>query len=134
MALILIVEDNELNADMLSRRVGRLGHRVVVGVDGKAGLDLTVQLLPDLVIMDMSLPVMDGWEATRQIKADGRISHIPVLALTAHAIVGDRNKALLAGCDEYETKPIDWERLRGKIGSLLAGEPSAKSSPEGKLS
>lgn len=126
MALILIVEDNELNADMLGRRVGRLGHAVIVGVDGEVGLRLTRERRPDLVIMDMSLPVMDGWEATRQIKADASVAHIPVLALTAHAIVGDRKKALLAGCDEYETKPIQWDRLRTKIAELLGRNQAAE--------
>lgn len=133
MALILIVEDNELNADMLSRRVGRLGHTVIVGGDGESGLRLVRERRPDLVIMDMSLPVMDGWEATRQIKADSQVAHIPVLALTAHAIVGDRKKALMAGCDEYETKPIQWDRVRGKIGELLEGGAGPRSAEASSL-
>ena len=102
MALILVVEDNELNADMLSRRLRRAGHDVLVGTDGEAGVEMTRAHQPDLVLMDMSLPVMDGWSATRAIKADASTAHIPVMALTAHAIVGDRDKALAAGCDDYE--------------------------------
>ena len=121
MALILIVEDNEFNADMLSRRLKRAGHDVLVGTDGEAGVRMTRAHRPDLVLMDMSLPVMDGWTATRAIKADASIAHIPVMALTAHAIVGDRQKALDAGCDEYDTKPVEWTRLREKIAALLAG-------------
>ena len=122
MALIVIVEDNEMNADMLERRLVRLGHDVIVGRDGLAGVDLVRQSRPDLVLMDMSLPVMDGWTATSLLKADESVAHIPVMALTAHAIVGDRDKALAAGCDDYDTKPVDWARLKGKIGALLNAE------------
>jgi CheY-like chemotaxis protein len=119
MALILVVEDNEMNADMLSRRLKRAGHDVLVGTDGQTGVQMTRDHLPDLVLMDMSLPIMDGWTATRAIKADASIAHIPVMALTAHAIVGEREKALGAGCDEYDTKPVEWARLQGKIALLL---------------
>lgn len=120
MALILIVEDNEMNADMLSRRLRRAGHEVLIGTDGEAGVEMTRAHRPDLVLMDMSLPVMDGWTATQAIKADGSLAHIPVMALTAHAIVGDRESALAAGCDDYDTKPVEWARLQGKIAALLA--------------
>lgn len=121
MALILIVEDNEMNADMLTRRLQRAGHRVLLGTDGQAGVALTREHRPDLVLMDMSLPVMDGWTATRTIKADASIAHIPVMALTAHAVKGEREKALGAGCDDYDTKPVEWARLSGKITQLLSG-------------
>ena len=103
---------------MLSRRLNRKGFEVVIAVDGRQGIDMAHELLPDLIIMDMSLPEIDGWEATRQIKASPTTSKIPVLALTAHAMVGDREKAVEAGCDEYETKPIDFKRLLGKIKGL----------------
>lgn len=119
MALILVVEDNEMNADMLSRRLQRAGHEVLVSSDGQSGVNMARQHQPDLVLMDMSLPVMDGWTATRTIKADDSVAHIPVMALTAHAVVGEREKALQAGCDEYDTKPIEWKRLEGKITALL---------------
>src|SRR5689334_6375472 len=104
---------------MLSRRLRRAGHDVLLGTDGEAGVQLTRQHRPDLVLMDMSLPVMDGWTATRAIKADASIAHIPVMALTAHAVVGEREKALGAGCDEYDTKPVEWKRLSSKIALLL---------------
>jgi two-component system, cell cycle response regulator DivK len=125
MALILIVEDNEMNADMLRRRLIRAGHAVLVGTDGQAGVEMTREHRPDLVLMDMSLPVMDGWSAVRAIKADRDVRDIPVMALTAHAIVGEREKALEAGCDEYETKPVHWERLKGKIALLLGRTTAA---------
>jgi two-component system, cell cycle response regulator DivK len=125
MALILIVEDNEMNADMLRRRLLRAGHTVLVGTDGAVGVQMTRDHRPDLVLMDMSLPVMDGWAAVRAIKADASVSHIPVMALTAHAIVGEREKALEAGCDEYETKPVQWERLKSKIAILLGASLDA---------
>ena len=117
MALILVVEDNEMNADMLSRRLRRAGHEVLLGTDGLAGVELTRHHRPDLVLMDMSLPVMDGWTATRAIKSDASLAHIPVMALTAHAVLGEREKALGAGCDEYDTKPVEWSRLQGKIAA-----------------
>lgn len=126
MALILVVEDNELNADMLSRRLKRAGYDVLLGGDGQTGVELARQHQPDLVLMDMSLPVLDGWAATRAIKADASTAHIPVMALTAHAVKGEREKALGAGCDEYDTKPVEWRRLSGKIAQLLQARPSSE--------
>jgi two-component system, cell cycle response regulator DivK len=117
---ILIVEDNDLNRDMLSRRLVRRGFQVVVAADGAAGVEAAIRERPDLVLMDMSLPVVDGWQATRMIKADPATSAIPVMALTAHALKEDRERALEAGCDEFETKPVDLDRLLGKIESLLS--------------
>jgi CheY-like chemotaxis protein len=119
LALILVVEDNELNADMLSRRLKRAGYDVLLGGDGQAGVELAREHQPDLVLMDLSLPILDGWAATRALKADASTAHIPVMALTAHAVKGEREKALQAGCDEYDTKPVDWSRLSGKIAQLL---------------
>jgi CheY-like chemotaxis protein len=124
MALILLVEDNEMNADMLGRRLKRAGHDVLLGTDGEAGVRMTRDHLPDLVLMDMSLPGVDGWTATRMIKADSSIAHIPVMALTAHASAHESEKALGAGCDEFDTKPIEWARLQGKIAALLARAPA----------
>ena len=120
MTRILIVEDNDLNRDMLSRRLVRRGFQVVAAADGAAGVEAAIRERPDLVLMDMSLPVVDGWQATRMIKADPATSAIPVMALTAHALKEDRERALEAGCDEFETKPVDLERLLGKIESLLS--------------
>ena len=119
MTVILIVEDNEMNRDMLSRRLERRGYKILLAVDGQMGLDEARAHLPDLVLMDMSLPVVDGWEATRQMKADDALKHIPVIALTAHAMASDRDKALEAGCDDYDTKPIELARLLLKIEALL---------------
>jgi two-component system, cell cycle response regulator DivK len=119
MAKILIVEDNEMNLDMLTRRLTRRGYNVISATDGVEGLQLASYELPDLVLMDMSLPKMDGWEATRHLKANSETKDIPVIALTAHAMVGDREKALAAGCDDYDTKPIELSRLLLKIGNLL---------------
>ena len=119
MPKILLVEDNEMNRDMLSRRLRRKGFEVVMAVDGQEGVDKALAELPDLVLMDMSLPVLDGWEATRRIKAGEQTRTIPVIALTAHAMVGDRQRALEAGCDEYDTKPVELPRLLSKIGALL---------------
>ncbi len=119
MAKILIVEDNEMNRDMLSRRLSRRGYTVVIAVDGMEGVRAAGTEKPDLILMDMSLPEMDGWEATRRIKAEPETRMVPVIALTAHAMSGDRDKALEAGCDEYETKPIDFPRLTDKIERLL---------------
>ena len=119
MAKILLVEDNEMNWDMLSRRLGRRGYDVVVAVDGEQGVSMSRSEGPDLILMDMSLPIIDGWEATRRIKAEPQTSHIPVIALTAHAMVGDREKALEAGCDDYDTKPIEFPRLMEKIEAAL---------------
>ena len=119
MAKILLVEDNEMNRDMLTRRLQRRGHEVLVAVDGAQGLALAQAQLPTLILMAMSLPIMDGWEATRQIKSDPATSGIPVIALTAHAMSEDREKALAAGCDDYDTKPVEFGRLVGKIDALL---------------
>ncbi|MCH8237466.1 MAG: response regulator [Proteobacteria bacterium] len=119
MAKILLVEDNEMNSDMLSRRLTRKGFDVIVAVDGVEAVALAASDGPDLILMDMSLPGMDGWEATRRIKAAPETNHIPVIALTAHAMSDDREKALEAGCDDYDTKPVEFERLLGKIGRLL---------------
>lgn len=116
---ILLVEDNAENRDMLSRRLQRKGFEVIMAVDGGEGVSLARSQAPDLIVMDMSLPVLDGWEATRQIKVDERAGGIPVLGLSAHAMAGDREKALAAGCDDYDTKPIDFTRLLGKIEALL---------------
>lgn len=120
MIRILLVEDNEMNRDMLSRRLIRKGYEVELAMDGQQGVDLAKANPPDLILMDMSLPVMDGWEATRQIKADDAVKQIPVIALTAHAMAGDREQALGAGCDDYDTKPIEFPRLLGKIEAQLA--------------
>ena len=121
MPKILLVEDNEMNRDMLSRRLQRKGYEVVLAVDGQNGVEMTKTEAPDLVLMDMSLPVLDGWEATRRLKADAATRHIPVIALTAHAMSSDREKALEAGCDDYDTKPVELARLLGKIEALLSG-------------
>ena len=116
---LLLVEDNEMNRDMLSRRLIRRGYEVLLAEDGGQGLEMARSSLPDLILMDMSLPVIDGWEATRQLKASAETRHIPVIGLTAHAMAGDREQAIAAGCDEYETKPIDLDRLIGKVEALL---------------
>ncbi len=125
MAKILLVEDNEMNRDMLSRRLQRKDHEVLIAVDGEEGVKIAGSERPDLVLMDMSLPVMDGWAATRALKDDPDTASIPVIALTAHAMSGDRDKALEAGCDDYDTKPVDFERLLGKISDLLDRTGSA---------
>jgi two-component system, cell cycle response regulator DivK len=122
MAKILLVEDDEMNRDMLSRRLERRGYQVVIAVDGEKGLMLAQSEAPDLILMDMSLPGLDGWEATRQLKAAPTTQAIPILALTAHAMAGDREKAVEAGCDDYDTKPIEFPRLLAKIQALLAQE------------
>ena len=122
MAKILLVEDEEMNRDMLSRRLERRGYQVVIAVDGGQGLRLARSEAPDLILMDMSLPVLDGWQATRQLKAAPTTQAIPILALTAHAMAGDREKAIEVGCDDYDTKPIEFARLLGKIQGLLAKE------------
>jgi CheY-like chemotaxis protein len=118
---LLLVEDNEMNRDMLSRRLARKGYEVVCAVDGQEGVAMVGSESPDLVLMDMSLPIMDGWEATRLLKADDATKSIPVIALTAHAMEGDEQKARDAGCDDYDTKPIELPRLLGKIEAQLAG-------------
>ncbi len=119
MPRILIVEDNEMNRDMLSRRLQRRGFDVILAVDGQMGVDVAIAESPDLILMDMSLPVIDGWGATRIIKTTAATQNIPVIALTAHAMDGDRQAALDAGCDEYDTKPVDLERLLVKVLALL---------------
>ena len=119
MSKILLVEDNAMNLDMLSRRLRREGYEVVAATDGMRGLSSARSESPDLILMDMSLPELDGWEVTRQLKADAATRNIPVIALTAHAMVSDRLKALEAGCDEYDTKPVDFKRLVSKIESTL---------------
>jgi CheY-like chemotaxis protein len=127
-AKILLVEDNEMNRDMLSRRLARKGFEVATAVDGRRGVEMAAAEKPDLILMDMSLPVMDGWEATRHVKENPETRMIPVIALTAHAMATDKEKALAAGCDDFDTKPVDLERLLGKINSLIAG--TAKVSPD----
>ena len=119
MTRILLVEDNEMNRDMLSRRLERKGFEVMIAIDGQAGVNMASSEAPDLVLMDLSLPVIDGWEATRQIKANPATQSIPVIALTAHAMAGDEEKALQAGCDDYDTKPVNFQRLLEKIETLL---------------
>jgi len=119
MAKLLLVEDNEMNRDMLSRRLERKGYQVVMAVDGAQGVEMARAEKPDVILMDMSLPVLDGWTATQQIKASPETARIPVIALTAHAMEGDEAKARAAGCDDYDTKPIDLPRLLGKIEAYL---------------
>jgi len=119
MARILLVEDNELNRDMLSRRLICRGFDVVIAVDGGQGADMAVSESPDLILLDMSLPVMNGWEVAQKLKADSATRNIPIIALTAHAMGGDREKALDAGCNEYETKPVEFKRLLDKMNSFL---------------
>lgn len=119
MATILLVEDNEMNRDMLSRRLQRKGFTVELAVDGQQGIDLSRSLKPDLLLLDMSLPVKDGWQVAKEMKADAALQHIPIVALTAHAMADDRIRALSAGCDDYDTKPVDLPRLLAKIKRLL---------------
>ena len=119
MQTILLVEDNEMNRDMLSRRSKRKGYEVVLAVDGQQGIDMCLQNPPALMLLDMSLPVKDGWQVAREMKATPALQHIPIIALTAHAMADDRQRALLAGCDDYDTKPVDLPRLLGKIAHLL---------------
>jgi CheY-like chemotaxis protein len=120
MSRILLVEDNEMNRDMLSRRLERKAYKVIIAIDGQAGVNMASSESPDLILMDLSLPVIDGWEATRRLKANPATQSIPVIALTAHAMAGDEQKALQAGCDDYDTKPVNFQRLLGKIETLLA--------------
>jgi two-component system, cell cycle response regulator DivK len=122
MAKLLLVEDNEMNRDMLSRRLTRRGYEVAIAIDGAQGVEMARTETPDLVLMDLSLPVIDGWEATRRIKASQDTRHLPVIGLTAHAMAGDREKAMDAGCDDYDTKPIELERLLKKVEALLQGK------------
>jgi len=126
---ILLVEDNEMNRDMLSRRLLSRGYEVVIAVDGESGLAMANSACPSLILMDMSLPVLDGWEATRRLKDGPQTKHIPIIALTAHAMAGDRERALEAGCDEYDTKPIELGRLLQKIEGLLGAITSKAHSP-----
>ena len=119
MAKVLLVEDNEMNRDMLSRRLIRRGFQVVFAMDGQQGVDLARSERPDIILMDMSLPVIDGWEATRRVKADDATRSVPLIGLTAHAMAGDREKAIEAGCDDYDTKPVELDRLIGKIERLI---------------
>ena len=120
MPRILLVEDNEMNRDMLSRRLAKRGYEVALALDGLQGIEMARRDAPDLIIMDMSLPGVDGWETTRRIRADEGLRRLPIIALTAHAMAGDREKALAAGCDDYDTKPVDFARLTAKIAALLA--------------
>ncbi len=120
MPKILLVEDNEMNYDMLSRRLARKGFEVVIATDGEQGVEMSRTVAPDLILMDMSLPKIDGWEATRLIRADPQTAKVLIIALTAHAMASDKDKAMAAGCDDFDTKPIDIERLLGKISALLA--------------
>ncbi len=129
MPRILLVEDNEMNRDMLSRRLMRRGFEVALALDGAEGVKLCEQTLPDLVIMDLGLPVMDGWEATRRIKAAPATRHIPVIALTAHAMTGEEEKAREAGCDDFESKPVEFERLLAKLRALLPPSPGPRTVP-----
>jgi len=122
MARILLVEDNEMNRDMLSRRLERKGHEVALALDGQQALEMASAQMPELILMDMSLPVIDGWEATRRLKADAQTKSIPIIALTAHAMAEDERKAREAGCDDYDTKPVELTRLLEKIEALL-GHP-----------
>ena len=125
MPKILLVEDNEMNRDMLSRRLERRGYRVAIALDGEQGVAMAGSEAPDLVLMDMSLPVLDGWEAARRLKATPETRAIPIIALTAHAMVGDREKAIEAGCDDYDTKPVEFQRLLEKIEAILGkGTPA----------
>jgi len=124
MAKVLVVEDNEMNRDMLSRRLQRRGYEVVISVDGEDGILKARSDSPDIILMDMDLPVLDGWAATRMLKSSPETESIPVIALTAHAMAGDREKALDAGCDDYDTKPVEFPRLIAKIEKLLGTEPA----------
>ncbi|MEO8227385.1 MAG: response regulator [Gemmatimonadota bacterium] len=123
MPKLLIVEDNELNRDMLSRRLIRRGYDVVLAVDGGEGVTRASTEAPDLILLDMSLPVLDGWEVARRVKGGDATRHIPIIALTAHAMAGDEARARSAGCDDFDTKPVDLERLVGKIESALGAAP-----------
>jgi two-component system, cell cycle response regulator DivK len=125
MTKILLVEDNEMNRDMLSRRLQKKGYEVVLALDGEEGVTKARVEAPALILMDMSLPGVDGWEATRRIKADPQTNRIPVIALTAHALTSDRDQALAAGCDDFDTKPVEFTRLLAKIETLLAKTPGA---------
>lgn len=125
MSKILLVEDNEMNRDMLSRRLIRRGYVIEMAMDGEEAVRMAGEINPDLILMDMSLPIIDGWEATRRIKKDPKTANIPIIALTAHALSGDKEKALEAGCEDYDTKPIDLERLLAKMSAFLGNENNA---------
>jgi CheY-like chemotaxis protein len=129
MPKVLLIEDNEMNRDMLSRRLARRGFDVLMAVDGEQGVRMAKTEMPDLILMDMSLPVLDGWGASRQLKAEPSTQSIPLIALTAHAMAGDRDKAIQAGCDDYETKPIELPRLLEKMDRLLAARMLNVKSP-----
>jgi two-component system cell cycle response regulator DivK len=129
MQRILLVEDNEANRDMLSRRLERSGFAVLVAADGRQGIDLARSERPDLILMDMSLPEIDGWEAARQIKNDPQTAQMPIIALTAHAMAGDRERALAVGCDDYDTKPVEFKRLMEKIRKALGGVARGGEAP-----
>lgn len=124
MAKLLLVEDNEMNRDMLARRLEKRGFQLIIATDGLMGIEMARKELPDLILMDMSLPGLDGWQASRQLKSDNATARIPIIALTAHAMAEDREKAMAAGCDEYETKPVELTSLLGKIQALLAKPPA----------
>ena len=127
MPKVLLVEDNEMNRDMLSRRLVRRGYEVVFAVDGQQGIDMAASESPDIILMDLSLPVVDGWEATRRVKSRESTKDIPIIGLTAHAMSDDRDKAMNAGCDEYDTKPVELERLIGKMERLLGNHQAGKA-------
>ena len=127
MPKVLLVEDNEMNRDMLSRRLVRRGYEVVFAVDGQQGIDMAASESPDIILMDLSLPVIDGWEATRRVKAQAATKNIPIIGLTAHAMSDDRDKAMNAGCDEYDTKPVELDRLIGKMERLLGNHQAGKA-------
>jgi CheY-like chemotaxis protein len=120
MTKILLVEDNEMNRDMLSRRLKRKGYDVVIAIDGEQGVSMGISEEPDIILMDMSLPLIDGWDATKKLKENEKSKSIPIIALTAHAMIGDREKALAAGCNDYDTKPVEFDRLLGKIQALTS--------------
>lgn len=126
---ILYVEDNEDNVYVVQQRLARAGYTVVVARDGEHGLAMAAVERPDLILMDLSLPILDGWEATRRLKAAADTRHIPIIALSAHAMTGDRERALAAGCDDYDSKPVDFARLRGKIEALLGSDRAAGGPP-----
>ncbi len=128
MPKVLLVEDNEMNRDMLSRRLERSGYEVVMALDGESGVAMAYSEAPDLILMDMSLPVLDGWEATRRLKSEAATKGIPIIALTAHAMSSDRDKALEAGCDDYDTKPVALPRLLAKIEALLGDSSQGQAS------
>jgi CheY-like chemotaxis protein len=127
MPKVLLVEDNEMNRDMLSRRLVRRGYEVVFAVDGQQGIDMAASERPDIILMDLSLPVIDGWEATRRVKSQEATKNIPIIGLTAHAMSDDRDKAIDAGCDEYDTKPVELDRLIGKMERLLGNDRAGKA-------